>query len=86
MPDGTFSSTVPYESGRYCLLGFYQLYGLPTACLRYFNVYEARQDQNSEYATVIPRFIKRAYEGNLSSFSVMVSKLGTLPSLKMLWR
>src|SRR3989338_1791047 len=36
---------------------FYELYGLETVGLRYFNVYGARQDPNGPYAAVIPRFV-----------------------------
>ncbi|NDJ54064.1 MAG: SDR family oxidoreductase [Chloroflexi bacterium] len=36
---------------------FYQVYGLETVCLRYFNVFGPRQDPNSAYAAVIPKFI-----------------------------
>lgn len=39
----------------YCQL-FNSLYGLETVCLRYFNVFGARQDEHSQYAAVIPRF------------------------------
>ncbi len=38
-------------------------YGLPTVCLRYFNVFGPRQDPQSEYAAVIPKFITRALSG-----------------------
>jgi len=38
---------------------FSEVYGLKTACLRYFNVYGPKQDPSSEYAAVIPRFITR---------------------------
>ncbi len=41
----------------YCNI-FHHLYDLPTACLRYFNVYGPRQDPNSPYAAVIPRFVR----------------------------
>ena len=34
-----------------------RLYGVETVGLRYFNVFGPRQDPNSEYAAVIPRFI-----------------------------
>ena len=34
------------------------LYSLETIGLRYFNVFGKRQDENSEYAAVIPKFIK----------------------------
>jgi UDP-glucose 4-epimerase len=36
---------------------FHQVYGLETVALRYFNVFGPRQDPNSEYSAVIPRFI-----------------------------
>jgi nucleoside-diphosphate-sugar epimerase len=36
---------------------FYRAYGLPTVGLRYFNVYGPRQDPESQYAAVIPRFV-----------------------------
>ncbi len=42
---------------------FNDLYGLPTLSLRYFNVYGPRQDPNSDYAAVIPRFITRMMRG-----------------------
>jgi len=42
---------------------FNDLYGLNTVALRYFNVYGRRQDPNSEYAAVIPKFIHWALEG-----------------------
>jgi UDP-N-acetylglucosamine 4-epimerase len=36
---------------------FFELYGLPTIGLRYFNVFGKRQDPHSAYAAVIPRFV-----------------------------
>lgn len=42
----------------YCK-AFYEVYGLKYVCLRYFNVYGARQDPKSEYAAVIPKVITR---------------------------
>ncbi|HEX9975780.1 MAG TPA: SDR family oxidoreductase [Dehalococcoidales bacterium] len=58
----------PYAAAKlagehYCAV-FQEVYGLPTVCLRYFNVYGPRQDPDSQYAAVVPRFIKRCYEGN----------------------
>ncbi len=41
----------------YCQ-SFYEVYGLETVALRYFNVFGPRQDPNSEYAAVIPKFIR----------------------------
>ncbi len=43
----------------YCKL-FFEIYGLPTIGLRYFNVYGRRQDPNGPYAAIIPRWIERA--------------------------
>lgn len=50
-------------AGEYYCQVFHQVYGLPTVCLRYFNVYGPRQDPDSQYAAVIPRFISRALKG-----------------------
>ncbi|HRW37379.1 MAG: NAD-dependent epimerase/dehydratase family protein [Acidimicrobiales bacterium] len=36
---------------------YWELHGLETVALRYFNVYGPRQDPNGPYAAVIPRFI-----------------------------
>lgn len=41
---------------KYCKV-FYELYGLETVCLRYFNIFGPRQDPDSEYAAVVPKFI-----------------------------
>lgn len=50
-------------TGEHYCHAFKRVYGLPTVCLRYFNVYGPRQDPNSSYAAAIPRFIKRVSEG-----------------------
>lgn len=42
---------------------FYELYGLETVGLRYFNVFGPRQDPNSDYSAVIPRFIDALLKG-----------------------
>jgi UDP-glucose 4-epimerase len=36
---------------------FWELHGLETVCLRYFNVFGPRQRPDSEYAAVIPKFV-----------------------------
>jgi len=46
-------------AGEYYCRVFSEVYGLKTACLRYFNVYGPRQNPNSQYAAVIPKFITR---------------------------
>lgn len=43
---------------------FHKIYGLNTVSLRYFNVYGAKQDPNSLYAAVIPKFIKAYMTGD----------------------
>ena len=48
----------------YCQV-FAAAYDLPTVCLRYFNVFGPRQDPQSEYAAVIPKFITRALAGGV---------------------
>jgi UDP-glucose 4-epimerase len=40
----------------YCR-SFYEVFGLETVALRYFNVFGPRQDPQSEYAAVVPKFI-----------------------------
>jgi len=51
-----------YTGERYAQL-FWKLYGLPTVCLRYFNVFGPQQDPLSQYAAVVPKFITAALEG-----------------------
>lgn len=43
---------------------FFRAYGLPTVALRYFNVYGPRQDPESQYAAVIPRFVASLKAGS----------------------
>jgi len=50
-------------TGEYYCQIFQQVYGIPTVCLRYFNVYGPRQDPDSEYAAVIPKFISSITNG-----------------------
>jgi len=45
-----------YVGERYCQL-YYQIYGLETVCLRYFNVFGPNQNPNSRYSAAIPKFI-----------------------------
>lgn len=37
-----------------------RMHGLPTVCLRYFNVFGPRQDPASAYAAAVPIFVQRA--------------------------
>lgn len=49
-------------TGEYYCQVFHQVYGLPTVCLRYFNIYGPRQDPTSQYAAVIPLFIQKVLD------------------------
>jgi len=52
-----------YIGEQYCRL-FYELYGLETVSLRYFNIFGPRQDPNSIYSAVIPKFIDALLQGS----------------------
>lgn len=47
---------------KYCHV-FSRTYGLETVALRYFNVFGPRQDPDSEYAAVIPKFVLGMIQG-----------------------
>lgn len=57
----------PYGASKICgehyLSVFYQIYGLETVRLRYFNVFGPRQSPKSQYAAAIPIFIDRIMQG-----------------------
>lgn len=50
-------------AGEGFCLAFNEVYGMKNVALRYFNVYGPRQDPNSEYAAVIPKFVSAYLEG-----------------------
>jgi UDP-glucose 4-epimerase len=50
-------------AGEHYLRVYARVFGVETVTLRYFNVFGPRQDPNSQYAAVIPRFITAALEG-----------------------
>jgi nucleoside-diphosphate-sugar epimerase len=52
-----------YIGEQYCRL-FHQLYGLETISLRYFNIFGPKQDPNSLYSAVIPKFIDALLQGH----------------------
>jgi nucleoside-diphosphate-sugar epimerase len=52
-----------YIGEQYCRL-FYELYGLETVSLRYFNIFGPKQDPNSIYSAVIPKFIEALLQGS----------------------
>ena len=57
----------PYAAAKlaaeHYMAAFYHSYGLETVSLRYFNVFGPRQDPASDYAAVIPKFIKIMLDG-----------------------
>ncbi len=57
----TPSPLSPYAIQKLCgeqyLKVFWEQYGLPTVALRYFNIFGRRQDPNSFYSAVIPKFV-----------------------------
>ena len=58
MPPSPLSPYAVHKiTGEYYAAVFWRLYGLETVSLRYFNVFGPRQNPQSQYAAVIPRFI-----------------------------
>jgi UDP-glucose 4-epimerase len=57
----------PYASSKIAMEGlakmFSTTYGLPTVCMRYFNVYGPRQSPDSPYAAAIPLFMDALLSG-----------------------
>jgi UDP-glucose 4-epimerase len=57
----------PYAAGKLAgegfSLAFNEVYGMRNVVLRYFNVYGPRQDPNTEYAAVIPKFVSAYLAG-----------------------
>ena len=56
----------PYAASKlagehYCIL-FTKTYGLETVSLRYFNVFGPRQDPESLYSVVVPKFMEQAWK------------------------
>jgi nucleoside-diphosphate-sugar epimerase len=47
---------------RFCT-SFSRVYGMEIVSLRYFNVFGPRQDPSSQYAAVVPRFIRAIADG-----------------------
>jgi nucleoside-diphosphate-sugar epimerase len=63
----TMAPASPYAvtklTGELYCRNFYQLFGLETFSLRYFNVFGPRQEPDSAYAAVIPRFLSALLKG-----------------------
>ncbi|MFB0505642.1 MAG: SDR family oxidoreductase [Thermodesulfobacteriota bacterium] len=54
---GSPYAVTKYAQESYCKV-FYEIYGLETVSLRYFNVYGSKQDPYSPYSAVIPSFMR----------------------------
>ena len=57
----------PYAAAKiageyYCAL-YSRVYGVPAVALRYFNIFGPRQDPTSQYAAVLPNFIRAGLSG-----------------------
>ncbi len=62
-PDPMTPYALQKLAGEIYLRQFHTLYGLETVALRYFNVFGPRQDPNSDYAAVIPKFVTTMMAG-----------------------
>lgn len=52
-------------TGELYLNSFYNVYGLETVSLRYFNIFGPRQDPTSQYSGVLARFISQMLSGEI---------------------
>ena len=64
------STTIPLSpyaatklAGEIYCQAFQRAFGVPTVCLRYFNIYGSRQNPNGDYAAVIAKFARRMRNG-----------------------
>jgi len=69
--------------GEYLARMFYEVHGLRTTCLRYFNVYGPRQDPKSPYAAVIPISLRGQNQERILLFMGTDFRAGTLCMLKI---
>jgi nucleoside-diphosphate-sugar epimerase len=50
-------------AGEMYMKVFYGVYGLPTVCLRYFNIFGPHQDPTSQYSAVLAKFVTQMLRG-----------------------
>jgi nucleoside-diphosphate-sugar epimerase len=67
MPHPLSPYAVNKLTGEYYARVFYSLYGVPTVCLRYFNVFGPGQRPDSPYAAVVPIFISAMMDGKAAT-------------------
>ncbi|OQX88355.1 dTDP-glucose 4,6-dehydratase [candidate division KSB1 bacterium 4484_87] len=60
LPEPKSPYAITKLDGEYYFKMYSEEFGVPTVCLRYFNVFGPRQDPNSQYAAAVPIFIDRA--------------------------
>jgi nucleoside-diphosphate-sugar epimerase len=63
LPDPVSPYAAAKLAGEHYMLSFFRCYGLESVCLRYFNIFGARQDPNSPYSGVLARFITQMLQG-----------------------
>lgn len=63
LPDPISPYAAAKAAGELYCQAFCATYGLPTVTVRYFNVFGPRQDPQSEYAAVIPKFVMKMLDG-----------------------
>lgn len=62
-PDPISPYAVAKLASEHYMVSFYRCYGLPTVCLRYFNIFGPRQDPSSPYSGVLAKFITQMLRG-----------------------
>ncbi len=60
LPEPKSPYAITKLDGEYYFKMYQGEFGVPTVCLRYFNVFGPRQDPSSQYAAAVPIFIHRA--------------------------
>lgn len=63
LPDPVSPYAAAKAAGELYCQAFRATYGLATVTIRYFNVFGPRQDPNSEYSAVIPKFVMKMLAG-----------------------
>jgi nucleoside-diphosphate-sugar epimerase len=63
LPNPISPYAVAKLAGEYYMKSFYQVYGLETVSIRYFNVFGPYQDPNSQYSGVLAKFIRQMLQG-----------------------
>ena len=63
LPDPVSPYAAAKAAGELYCQAFMATFGLPTVTVRYFNVFGPRQDPNSEYSAVIPKFVMKMLAG-----------------------